>query len=90
MPSLVLTTRGEPTEGAERLGQKPPAQDVVFVPPLASPPAASHSGDGGLSEVRPGGHQVTLGHSQAQVTEIYAERDLAFAVRVAVEIGSEV
>jgi integrase len=31
--------------------------------------------------------QVTLGHSQANVTEIYAERDLALAVRVAAEIG---
>jgi hypothetical protein len=31
--------------------------------------------------------QVMLGHSQANVTEIYAERDLALAVRVAAEIG---
>jgi integrase len=31
--------------------------------------------------------QVTLGHSQASVTEIYAERDLALASRVAVEVG---
>lgn len=31
--------------------------------------------------------QVSLGHSQAQVSEIYAERDLRLAVRVAEEIG---
>jgi integrase len=31
--------------------------------------------------------QVALGHSQANVTEIYAERDLALAARVASEIG---
>jgi integrase len=31
--------------------------------------------------------QVTLGHSQASVTEIYAERDLALAARVAGEVG---
>jgi integrase len=31
--------------------------------------------------------QVALGHSQAAVTEIYAERDLALAVKVAAQIG---
>ena len=31
--------------------------------------------------------QVALGHAQAAVTEIYAERDLALAVRVAAAIG---
>jgi integrase len=31
--------------------------------------------------------QVALGHSQANVTEVYAQRDLALAVRVAREIG---
>jgi integrase len=31
--------------------------------------------------------QVALGHSQAAITEIYAERDTALAVRVAKEIG---
>jgi integrase len=31
--------------------------------------------------------QVALGHSQAQITEIYAERDLALAAKVAQEIG---
>jgi integrase len=31
--------------------------------------------------------QVALGHSQAQITEVYAERDLTLAVRVAREIG---
>ena len=31
--------------------------------------------------------QVALGHSQAQITEVYAERDLTLAVRVAAEIG---
>jgi integrase len=31
--------------------------------------------------------QAALGHAQANVTEIYAERDLALAVRVATEIG---
>jgi len=31
--------------------------------------------------------QVTLGHSQAQVTEVYAERDLGLALKVASEIG---
>jgi integrase len=31
--------------------------------------------------------QVALGHSQANVTQIYAERDLTLAVRVAAEMG---
>ena len=31
--------------------------------------------------------QVALGHSQAQITEVYAERDLALATKVAAEIG---
>lgn len=31
--------------------------------------------------------QVALGHSQANVTEIYAERDLGLAVKVAAELG---
>jgi integrase len=31
--------------------------------------------------------QVALGHSQAQITEVYAERDLALAAKVAAEIG---
>jgi integrase len=31
--------------------------------------------------------QVTLGHSQANVTQVYAERDLGLAVRIAAEIG---
>lgn len=31
--------------------------------------------------------QVALGHSQAQVTEVYAERDLTLAAKVAAEIG---
>jgi integrase len=31
--------------------------------------------------------QVALGHSQANVTQVYAERDLALAVRVAAEMG---
>jgi integrase len=31
--------------------------------------------------------QVALGHAQANVTEVYAERDLALAVKVAAEIG---
>jgi integrase len=31
--------------------------------------------------------QVSLGHSQARVTEVYAERDLTLALRVAAEIG---
>ena len=31
--------------------------------------------------------QVTLGHSQADVTQIYAEKDLTLAAKVAREIG---
>jgi len=31
--------------------------------------------------------QVSLGHAQAQVTEVYAERDLALAAKVARQIG---
>jgi integrase len=31
--------------------------------------------------------QVALGHSQAQITEVYAERDLALAAKAAQEIG---
>jgi integrase len=31
--------------------------------------------------------QVSLGHSQAQITEVYAERDLALAAKVAKQIG---
>jgi integrase len=31
--------------------------------------------------------QVALGHAQASITEVYAERDLGLAVKVAAEIG---
>src|SRR5262249_14001461 len=31
--------------------------------------------------------QVALGHSSADITQVYAERDLGLAVRVAAEIG---
>jgi integrase len=31
--------------------------------------------------------QVTLGHANARITEVYAERDLALAVRVMAEVG---
>jgi integrase len=31
--------------------------------------------------------QVALGHAQANVTEVYAERDLALAAKVAAQIG---
>jgi integrase len=31
--------------------------------------------------------QVALGHAQANITEVYAERDLRLAVKVAAEIG---
>ena len=31
--------------------------------------------------------QVLLGHARADVTQVYAERDLALAVRVATEVG---
>jgi integrase len=31
--------------------------------------------------------QVALGHAQANITEVYAERDLGLAVKVAAEIG---
>jgi integrase len=31
--------------------------------------------------------QVLLGHSRADVTQVYAERDLTLAVRVATEAG---
>jgi integrase len=31
--------------------------------------------------------QVALGHSKADITQVYAERDLTLAVRVAAEIG---
>jgi integrase len=33
------------------------------------------------------GAQVALGHSKADVTQLYAERDLALAHRIAAEIG---
>jgi hypothetical protein len=31
--------------------------------------------------------QVVLGHSRADVTQVYAERDLSLAERVAAQIG---
>jgi integrase len=31
--------------------------------------------------------QVLLGHSRADVTQVYAERDLGLAERIALEIG---
>jgi hypothetical protein len=31
--------------------------------------------------------QVIMGHAQADVTEVYAEKDLALARRVAAEVG---
>jgi integrase len=31
--------------------------------------------------------QVALGHAQADVTQVYAERDLTLALKVAAEVG---
>jgi hypothetical protein len=33
------------------------------------------------------GAQVVLGHARADITQVYAERDLSLAERIAAEIG---
>jgi integrase len=75
------------TEEAARLGQDPPAADVVFVPhwfayQLRHTHATEVRRKYGLEAA-----QVALGHASADVTQVYAERDLTLAVRVAAEIG---
>jgi integrase len=74
-------------EQALEAGQELPADDVVFVPhwhvhQLRHTTATDVRRLFGLESA-----QCVLGHSEANVTEIYAERDLALAVRVAAEIG---
>jgi integrase len=75
------------TEEATKAGQEPPAADVVYVPhwfpyQLRHTHATEVRKKFGLEAA-----QVTLGHASADVTQVYAERDLALAVRVAGEIG---
>jgi integrase len=82
-----LAARKKATAEALAAGEQPPGEDVVFVPHWhANQLRHSHA-----SEVRRRygleAAQVALGHSQANVTEIYAERDMGLAVRVALEIG---
>jgi integrase len=79
--------REEATKAALRAGDDPPNEDVVFVPhwhpnQLRHLHATEVRRQFGLEAA-----QVTLGHSQAQVTEIYAERNLGLAVQVASKIG---
>jgi integrase len=75
------------TEEAKKAGQEPPAADTVFVPHW-HPHQLRHLH---ASEVRKKygleAAQVALGHAQASITEIYAERNLGLASRVAAEIG---
>ena len=56
-------------------------------PPLAPEPAAAFAG----TEIRQGfgleAAQVVLGHSKANVTQVYAERDQRLAVEVARQVG---
>jgi integrase len=79
--------RQEASEKAAKLGQSPPAEDTVFVPhwhphQLRHTHATDVRKRFGLEAA-----QVALGHSSAEVTELYAERDLTLAVRVAAELG---
>jgi integrase len=79
--------RKKAKEEAVKLGQTPPAEDVVFVPHW-HPHMLRHSH---ATDVRKRfgleAAQVALGHSSAEVTELYAERDLALAVKVAQAMG---
>jgi integrase len=79
--------REEATKEALALGLEPPAPEVEFIPHW-HPHQLRHTH---ATEVRKKygleAAQVALGHSQANVTQLYAERDLALAIRVAGEIG---
>lgn len=72
----------ERTEEAEKIGGKP------ALLPRWSPNQLRHAA---ATEVRKRfgleAAQVTLGHAHARITEVYAERDLALAVRVMAEVG---
>jgi integrase len=79
--------REKATEEAIKAGQEPPVADVVFIPhwfpyQLRHTHATEVRKKFGLEAA-----QVALGHASADVTQVYAERDLALAVRVAAELG---
>src|SRR5262249_35187416 len=79
--------RPQATKAAREADREPPAAGVVFVPPW-HPNQLRHAR---ATEVRRRfgleAAQVALGHSSADVTQVYAERDLGLAVRVAQAMG---
>src|SRR5262249_13204954 len=72
---------------AREEGREPPGEDEVFVP-YWHPNQLRHLHG---TEVRRRfgleAAQVALGHAKADVTQVYAERDLTLAVQVAAQIG---
>ena len=50
-------------------------------------PPAPPGGDQDPQGIRARGGEVALGHANANITQVYAERDLAKAVEVARRIG---
>jgi integrase len=79
--------RDKATKSAAAAGVDQPEEGAVFVPhwhpnQLRHLHATEVRRQFGLEAA-----QVALGHSQAQVTEIYAERNLGLAVQVAAKIG---
>lgn len=79
--------RDDATEAAKKAGKEPPKDGVVFVPhwhpnQLRHLHATEVRRQFGLEAA-----QVALGHAQANVTQIYAERDQGLAERIAAKIG---
>jgi integrase len=63
------------------------ADDAVFVPHWAPNQLRHTHGTEVRRQFGLEAAQVALGHSSADITQVYAERDLTLAVRVALEIG---
>lgn len=84
----ALENRKAEAEGREPLDVPAKVNDADRLVPHWHPNQLRHSH---ATEVRRRfgleAAQVALGHSQASITEVYAERDLRLAVRVAAEIG---
>jgi integrase len=75
------------TNAAIEAGKKPPEPDVEFVPKW-SPNRLRHN-YATMVRKRFGleAAQVALGHARADVTQVYAERDLSLAEQIAAKIG---
>jgi integrase len=79
--------RAQSTKDAIEAGTKPPEADVEFVPSWF--PNQLRHNYATMVRKRFGleAAQVALGHARADVTQVYAERDLSLAEQIAAKIG---